>query len=288
MSRHFNDVMKPNIFEFEDYRHFLKEMYSYFKGKKKSFSYRSFAKDAGLKSYNYLKLVMDGERNLSAKMLPHFTKGLKLNRQESEFFENLVYFNQAVSLEEKQAYYERLKRFQKYRAIKEIEADQYEYFSKWYYVAIRELVAMEQFQEDPEWISQQLFPKVNPAQAKEALKLLQRLEFLKRDAKGKLILSQPTISSAAEVRSLALMRFHGQMIEKAKESLENVAMENRDISSVTIAVPANQLKKLKDKINEFRNELLATHDSVEGSSLRVYQLNVQLFPLSEIVGGRDG
>ena len=53
-----------NIYNFSDYRDFLKDRYRQLKEADPVFSFRHFSKQAGFGSPNYLKLVMDGKRNL--------------------------------------------------------------------------------------------------------------------------------------------------------------------------------------------------------------------------------
>ena len=58
-------------FQFQDYREFLRAYYAERKTHAK-ISYRAFSRRAGLGSPNYLKLVMDGARNLSPAMAGRF------------------------------------------------------------------------------------------------------------------------------------------------------------------------------------------------------------------------
>src|SRR5438045_8662218 len=97
---------KPNLFEYEDYRKYLKDLYDFQKKNRRSFSFRFFSHHAGFTSPNYLKLVMDGARNLTEESIQKFANGFKLNQQETDFFKNLVFFTQAKTSEEKSRYYE--------------------------------------------------------------------------------------------------------------------------------------------------------------------------------------
>jgi uncharacterized protein (TIGR02147 family) len=58
-----------NIYNFSDYRDFLKDRYRQLKEADSLFSFRYFSKEAGFGSPNYLKLVMDGKRNLSTEAI---------------------------------------------------------------------------------------------------------------------------------------------------------------------------------------------------------------------------
>src|ERR1700678_2834375 len=92
---------EKNVFEYDDYRDLLKDLFSSYKAKDSKFSHRFFSRIAGFKSPNFLIKVMQGKSNLSEESIEKFVKGFKLNSQEGKFFKNLVLLNQAKTLEEK-------------------------------------------------------------------------------------------------------------------------------------------------------------------------------------------
>lgn len=272
--------MKTTIYQYDDYRKFLRDLYQELKETKRAFSFRFFAREAGFTSPNYLQLVMNGERNLSPASIQKFSKGLRLGKQEAEFFENLVLFNQSKSAEEKTRYFQRMARNRRFRGIKQLEREQFEYYARWYYPAVRELVQLSSFKEDPEWISKHLRPKITSRQAQQALELLFKLGLLSRDADGKLHQVNPLVTSGAEVSSLAVTNFHKEMLREASASIERFPASVRDISGVMVAIPKNKIPELKERVSKFRKELLSLMEEGGQKSDIVMQLNVQLFPLS--------
>lgn len=270
----------PDIFKYLDYRRYLKDYYRAKKEQKGStFSYRAFSKQAGFSAPNFLQLVMEGKRNLSDDGTLRFTKGLKLNREEARFFKHLVHFNQAKTDQERNRWYRQLSTSKRYREIREIEKAQFEYFSRWYYAAIRELVLLPDFKEDHEWMAKTLHPNITVKEAKDAIDLLLRLGFLKRNRSGKLIQAERNISTAREVHSLAVANFHRQMMKRAAESIERTRYDKRDISALTIAVSQEKFQEAKRRIQEFRRELNVLL-SEDGEADAVYQINFQIFNLT--------
>lgn len=85
-----SNPMPSNVFAFSNYREFLKDRYQQLKVVDPNFSHRTFSRDAGLGSPNYLKLVMDGDRDLGPKALKGFTVGLRLNAIDTLQFIELV------------------------------------------------------------------------------------------------------------------------------------------------------------------------------------------------------
>src|SRR5262249_40934403 len=150
------------------------------------FSYRAFSQRAGIRSSNYLKLVIDGQRNLSAAMAARFARGCSLSGDRAEFFCELVGYCQATSVQERNRGYQRLYRFRPSRAVHQLAKEQTESHSQWYLPAIRELVRRSDFSDDPHWVAEQLQPKITPAQAQKAIATLLKLGLLRRTKAGRL------------------------------------------------------------------------------------------------------
>lgn len=270
----------PVIFEYDNYRAYLKDLYTYLKGSTSHFSYRYFSRKAGFRSPNFLKLVIEGKRNLSQESVERFVHALKLRKDEAEFFRALVHLNQAETIDERKHCAEQLMRFRPFRRIHPIRKDQFDYYSKWYHVAIRELTSIAEFSEDPSWVAGALTPPVSPAQARKALELLVGLGLLERDESGRLRQTDSLITTGDEVVSASVADYHREMIKKGGEAIERFPAAKRDVSSVTVAVSEKTFKEMKESIQRFRKELLAMADKDKNPEA-VYQINFQLFPLTK-------
>jgi uncharacterized protein (TIGR02147 family) len=278
-----------NVFEFLDYRAFLRAYYAAEKERRPAFSHRFFSRLAGLRSPNFLKLVMDGERNLGPETVPKFSHAIGLTGEAAAFFADLVTFTQAESVADKNRAFERISASRRFRSAKRIEGDLFKYLSQWYYPAIRELAAREDFVESPKWIAAQLRPKIAPADAASALNLLLSLGLLVRDEKtGKIVRGEPTITTEHQtVRSLAVTNFHRQMLERASASIETIPPSERDLAALTVCVGPATAALVKERIHKFREEMTQLCDAdVKGNI--VYQLNIQWFPLSATPGEEEG
>ncbi len=266
------------IYEYLDYRDYLKDYLDARKGT--GLSIRSISAKAGFKSPNYFRLLMDRKRNLSPTSLAKLMDLFKFKGAEREFFENLVFMNQAKTTEQKDYYFEKLNDSKKYIALKHLEHDQYEYFSKWYYAAIRELVLLPGFVNDPEWIARRLVPNIPIRAAKEAMELLFRLGLV-RSAAGEIEQVDRHIGTPHEIAAMAAWKFHREMMDRSVDSLDLCTPADRELSALTVGISHKQYKKMRRKIREFRKKL---HADLEGEELAdsVYQLNIQFFPLSEV------
>jgi uncharacterized protein (TIGR02147 family) len=137
-----------NIFEYQNYRVYLRDYYNEEKVSKKYFSYRYFSNKAGINASAFLYYVIQNKRNLTKKSAVKISMAIGHTREESEYFENLVFFNQADTVKEKALYYNKIIELRKPVLITEIGEDRYDYYSTWYHSIIREVVTLIDFKDD--------------------------------------------------------------------------------------------------------------------------------------------
>lgn len=272
---------RPYIYQFDDPILFLHEMIVFLKKTKKAFSYRYFAKKAGFSSPSALKLILDRKRGMTDTSVSKISRGLELSTVEAEYLLALVRFAQEKNLDKKKEHYSQCVKIRKKKSIQSLSSDQFGYFSTWYHPAVRELVKHRDFQGDPAWIAEKVFPPITKRQASQSLELLLALGLIKRDGRGSFVQVDRAIATERELTSMVVRQFHKTMGKKAIESLQTVEPEDRDITGITFGIPKGKIKELKDKIAEMRKELTSTIGSLDESTDEVYHLNIQLFPLTK-------
>lgn len=275
-----------DVFGYLDYRAFLRDFYEDKKADGRSYSYRAFARRAGLKSPNYLKLVIDGQRNLSTAMADRFGHACGLSGDALSYFVDLVAFNQARTSAERNASYGRLTSFREYKKTHALDLAHAAYHSTWYMPVIRELASRPDFRDDPEWIARMLLPPITRAEAEKALATLLALGLLQRGEDGRVAQGEALVSTGPETLGLHIGNYHRGMLTRAAESIDLVPAADRDISSLTLCMSEDGLRELKARIQRFRRELLEL-SRMEDDPKRVVQVNFQLFPVSQDDGG-DG
>lgn len=276
----------PEVFAYLDYRAYLRDYFEH--ASQRGLSHRGLARRAGLSSPSFLKSVMDGKKTLAAPTAERVAAACRLAGNAAEYFVRLVAFNQARDTDGKRAAYERLCAFGEWRRIHALDLARYEYFSRWYLPAIRELVTSPAFVEDPRWIARQLRPRVKVGEVQKALETLLALGLLARDEHGRLVQTSATVSSGLETGSVQLARFHRAMMERASEAIDTFPREQRDLGALTLCVDDAGLARLKQRLQEFRRELLLDEPAHAGRRNRVVQINFQLFPLTEALDVAPG
>ncbi len=272
--------MKP-IFEYMNYREFLRDYYSEKKEQHAFYSYRLFSQKAGFKSPNFLKLVIEGERNLSKDSVFKFAKALNLKKKEADYFENLVFFNQSESLEEKNAYLTKLMRHRAKPGAKKMEKGEYSYYSEWYHPVIRDLVGAVNFRDNFKMLGQAVAPSISAAEAEKSVKLLLDLGFIRTDGNGTYWKTSASLTTGPVVRSVAIANYHKAMLQLASESIERFPSSQRDVESLTVSVSEETYRIMMKRASDFLlNELLPLAEADKNNE-RVAQVNLQIFPLSQ-------
>ena len=271
---------KVSVFDYTDYRKYLADYYTEQKEKNPAFSYRYFMQKAGYNSSGMYKDIVNGRTNIKPNFIMKLSKAMSHNRKEEEYFENMILFNQAKSNDEQKKYFERLMRFYNSKAYL-VDANQYEFYSRWYYSAIRDLLAINDFKNDYRNIAQALNPRIRTEHAKKAIKILLKQGLIRKDKNGYYKAADKIITTGDEVKSLNVKNFQKSMIELAGEALDRHPANHRNISTVTFNISKGTFKTIEAELVSLRKRILNIVEK-DADMDRVYQLNLQLFPLSKI------
>jgi uncharacterized protein (TIGR02147 family) len=273
-----------DVFRYHDYREFLAAYYDH--KKEQGFSYRAFAKAAGLGAPNYLQLVIKGRRNLTSEMAFRFADACGLGQDAAEYFVTLVAFNQATEQQDRNRHYQKLSTFGRYRRAQKLELGEAAYHSKAYLPAIRELALSPHFRAGPEWLAEQLSPPIKPSEARQAIDTLLELGLLERGADGGLRQAARVVSTGPETTGLHIANYHAEMMQRAASAMTLIPQQERDISSLTFCLDSEGLGRLKQRIQTFRRELIDFAE-MQAAPSQVVQLNVQLFPLTRDIASNS-
>ena len=266
-----------NIFDYLDYREFLRDYYKEKKETKPFFSYRFIGSHVGMDS-SYVIKVLQGNLHISSKKISSFIKLLELSAQEAEFFETLVHFCKSKTDRQRKLYFDKLFSISSVKA-QRLEPHQYEFFQKWYYSAVWSIINCTPFNGDFRSLANACAPAVTMHEAKRAVLLLANLGFIAKEADGRYHTTDLNLTTGMKWYSHAIETNQLEMIRLAGEAIGRFAKEARDISTITMCIDEKILPEIREHVRQFRSSLIKMVNS-HAKAGRVYQLNVQLFPLS--------
>ncbi|MGL1933843.1 MAG: TIGR02147 family protein [Fibrobacterales bacterium] len=267
------------IFDYSDYRSYLADYYAEQKESNAKFSQRYFAQKLGIKSSGFFSDVLKSRRNLSQKNIEQFTTALKLTGEAQFYFENLVHYNQAKTVEEQKKYFQNLLMCKKL-SMEVLNRDQYTFYSKWHHTAIREILFYFKFKDNYRELAKSLIPAISENEAKESISLLVKLDLIALDKSGYYKQTNETISAGTKPRSVEIGNFLMETSALASQAINSMPAKMRDTSSLTISASDNGFEKIQAVLEKARKDILkiAQNDTQEN---RVYHMNFQCFPLTK-------
>jgi uncharacterized protein (TIGR02147 family) len=273
-----------NIFSYYDYRKFLDDFYREKKLKDSFFSLRYMSRKIGI-DHGLIVKILQGQRHISAPKIPAFVGLLELDKHKAGYFELLVLYGKATTDREIKNYFEKILAFSEVSS-RRVDVDKYEFYRRWYYTAVREIINIQPFKGNFTWLGRMLEPQITTAEARKAVRLLERLAFIKKNDQGIYQQTVKFITTDDTWRSIAISTFQKEALALAGAALESIPKEERDISTVTMTLDDDGFIKARDRIRLLQKELINIASTC-GRVNRVYQVNLAFFPLSKKIKDID-
>ena len=275
--------------DFLDFREYLRAVIVHRQKSGVPITNRSFAEAVGIHSSSWLTTVLNGKKGIRGKTVGAIAIFLGLDAWEQDYFKLLVDFNQAKTIEKRNSTFSVLKehlRQKGYPALYVLQSDQYEFYSKWYFTAVRSLIGMVPLNDEYTRIARLLSPSITAAQAKKAVKLLLKLGLIDKNDKGFYELTGKAITTGPNVRSVAVANFQRETMRLGIEAIDRYPQTERDISTMSVGISEEGMKKISAIIADCRKAIAEVAGNDPGAD-RVYQVSFQAFPLSKTISQRD-
>ncbi len=268
----------PSIFEYVDYRAFLRAWLEEQKQRNPAVSTRLFAQKAGLRSTGHMSMILGGKANISSAIAHKLSAAMKLKKRESEFFQYLVLFTQAKTPKDKNLFFEKMAQFKGSR-IYEMKTHQYAFYDSWHHSALRALLEFHPAGDDCAALGRTLLPPISAEQVRASLRLMESLGLIRKNEDGAYLPTDALITTGPVEKSIGINRFVTNALDLAKRTLENGSTEKQNMSVLTLGISEKGFEAIQEELREFRRRVMriAENDDAE----RVFQFSFQLFPLSK-------
>lgn len=282
-------VVAPILGEYTDFRLYLKDVYEHRRATEstglRSYSYSTFSAAADIKSPNYLKLIIEGRRNLSDDMITRFAKALRLNRQETEEFRALVRYGQATQPIERNQYLKELADLRAQRAFEagQINQRSWEKVPGWIGWVLYAMADQANVDFDPQTLERLFRAKASADDIRESLAKLVDSGELARDSGGVIQKARDLIESPQDLPVALIRKLQAELIYLGIESLFRDSPKDREFGAMTIAMTEDEFQHVRFELRQLRKRLQKDISVKRKQSKgdRVYQLNIQLFPVTE-------
>ncbi len=285
-------MQMPELSQYMDYRKFLADFYAFKRDQTKKdirpYNYQMFSAAANIKSPQYLRLIIEGKRNLSIDMVAKFAKALNLQKEQTEELKNLVNYTQATDPSERNRFLKELMEKRVNQQIKsgEIDSKAWEKVPSWVTWVIFSMVDQKDVNFEPAQLKQLLGEKATLDEITESLnKLLEAGELVKDPETGKVKRARPLMENADNIPVALVKKLQAELLYLGMESLFQDDPTDREFGTVTLSLTESEFEEIKFKLRQMRKQMTKDNSIArsQGEGDRIYQLNVQLFPVTKKV-----
>ncbi len=282
----------PELSQYVDFRDYLKAFYECQKANTKSrlrsYAYSDFSAAADIKSPNYLKLIIEGKRNLSTEMCKKFSRALKHSKSQEKEFRLLVEYCQEKDPHQRTQNLKELSEFRAKKSLKsgEINQQTWDQVSNWLVWVLYAMVDQKGVEFTPANLLKLLRGQVNESQVQRAMDNLLKAEDIKVDEETR-VASKTGVSMSGldDIPKELVRKIQSELIYIGLESLHKYGPHEREISGFTLAMTEKEFEWVRFELRKLRKqiqkEISMKREQTQGD--RVYQVNMQLFPLTDSV-----
>ncbi|MGI4991617.1 TIGR02147 family protein [Halobacteriovorax sp. GFR7] len=270
-----------NIYDYIDYKEYLQDFFKFKQESRADFSFGMWSRQLGLKTTASLTMIVNGDRHPGKQIVEKFHKYFDYEQEQVDYFSDLIQLKKSegkdIALHLALLRKIKAKNNVKFNLLSE---EVFSRICKWYYFAIREMILLKDFKSDPEWITNKLVFDVNLSDVEQAIEELLELGLIKRNSQGELENCTDGLNTYDEMPSQSIQNFHHQMLDNAHKAINEIEVDKRYVSALTIPVNSKNLNKLKQFVRKVEDEILEMF--VEDNPDCVYQMNLQFFPLTKV------
>jgi uncharacterized protein (TIGR02147 family) len=281
--------MHPNIdiMTYSDYRTYLRDYYSAAKQQIPGFTFETWAHKAGFASASFIKLVIEGKRDLTISSATRIAHSVGLRGKTATFFLNLVKYNNARTLTDKIRRQAVLKKSRTPNDPRLLNSDEYRYIETCHNPLIAEMTELPDFEESVEWIARRSAIPLRRKEIAAALEFMLTAGYLLRDNDGRLRKKDRTIRAASapkdEAMGLVIRNYHAIMLQHAQKAVALLPLAERHITDTMLSLSKTGYEQAVERIRALRDELLAIARADDKDATGIYNLNLVFFPLTNSV-----
>ena len=285
------NAQPPVLAAYADYRHYLSDFYKY-KVKTSSsvirpYSYATFSAAADIKSPNYLKLIIEGKRNLSDAMVLKFAKALQLDKKQTEEFAVLVKYGQAKDPLERNQFLKQLSDLRVKRQIDsgELNSENFEKVPSWVTWVLYAMADQKGVNFDIDQLKNLMKGRARIDEIQRCLDGLVETGELEKTEDGEFKKGRRMMKGAEQVPSALVKKLQRELIYLGMESLYQDEPNDREFGALTLCLTESEFEKLKFELRHFRKKIykdfMMNRETSKGD--RVFQMNMQFFPVTDPV-----
>jgi uncharacterized protein (TIGR02147 family) len=275
------ESQKPDIFNYLNFREFLKDHLGYIRLKNPAFRFQTLVEKYGLCSRSHYIDILNG-RKLTKKFSGRYLQICGLSGKEAGYFQALIGYDQAQNDAEKMRHFHEILRLSPNLETVKLEQEAYRYFSAWYNPVMLSVLDLNRHEQDHRKIAALFKPKITAIQVRQALKTLTDLQFISWDKDRNVWnIHHQFLKSTDGAKAAALKSFHKEMQRIGMQTYKT-DFDNQTFSTLTLSTSIKTKIEIEHMVADLRQTIMEKVKADADPEV-VTQVNFQIFSLSKIV-----
>lgn len=271
---------KPILFDYVSATGYLYDMMSFRKAEQPGFTFESWASELGFKSRSFMTMILNKERNITAQFIEAFSASMAFQPEEKSYFSLLVQYSQCDSEADKVGYLDRLLEHKgKRKDLVEIQNHQ-RFLASPFLPKLLVLLSFKDLDRSAEGLAS--FLKQEKSQVQSCLQTLGEMSLAEVDANQIWFSTKKSFKVPKNLGSAALEKYHNDSLKEAI-SAQSLPTELRRFRSLLVPLSEPDYQNLLMDIESLINKAVAKYDSDTLDQKRLYKLNLNIFPVTDLL-----
>lgn len=283
-----SEASAPQLNHYLDYRRYLSDFFDYKQAmtskERRPYSYSTFAAGADLKTPQYLRMVIQGQRNLTDETITKFCRGLGFQKQQADEFRLLVHYTQAKDPAERNVFLRQLSEHRVLQKMKlgEIRQEVWDRVPDWVTWTLYALIDQEGVKFRVQDLIHILRYKAAASQIQTALDNLLASGQVILHQDGTLQRQRQLMADASEIPVDLVRKIQAELMFLGLESLFQDSPVEREFGTLTLSLTAAEFEDIRFQLRKLRKAIHKenTIRRMKNKGERVYQMNLQLYPVT--------
>lgn len=265
---------KPNLFDYNDFRKFMRDYKEY-----TGFSYQSLSKSVDQNNASYFSDIIGDRRKVNLIVLDKLIKLFEFDVKEAEYFRALVNYAQSNTFNESEYWFDKVIKLNN-TPKKLMDEQTYAFYSKWYNPVIRALLDTFDFKKQYSIISKKLMGRVSYKEVEESITLLKDMNLIQENKSGFLKPTDKVLTIGDNIKNHCIQKCQVETINVLKDIIEQNDPGSHESTILTVSVTQKGIKRILKSINDLRSEIISIGHKDEGKANAVYNISIHAYPMS--------
>ncbi|WP_413559481.1 TIGR02147 family protein [Bdellovibrio sp. HCB209] len=271
--------LAPQLSQFHKATEFLKAHYEYRKKLDPGFSYEAWSAELGYKSRSFVKMVVSGQRSLTAEFVQNFAERMKFSSEDFHYFSLIVSHEQAGSEYERSLYLDKIFEHSGQRKQLQILEDQDDFLRDVHLPKIFLLLGFKDISKTPERLAEIMNMDVVSMKARlEKLEALGLVSFQNWQWEP----VDESFRVPSKYGNEALETYHNSSLTEAM-SAQKMETRLRRFRSLLLPLGESEFEELLTDIEALVGKSIAKYNHKEIQNRRLYKMNINVHPVTELV-----